>query len=348
MDDNITNIIRTNEQKNFSQNKNISYSKNDFQYNPNYVPPQLNYNYQNNNSDNNTGYNTQNKNIYPGLQNNNYIYQTKYNIDSKIVDNNYSSNKENIYSTPENNSEFNPKTKEYNNIEPPDNSDFYNLSTNNINNTRYNSQANSNTYAGNTPQNKENKNLSNFNQDKVDNLENKTKIIPLQISNKNVSSSSQPNVLQNNRGVNTTENCCIRIDNSMTILTKCQLYTIIILSILLIISGILNSIICSIENTENILIIIAIDFELIVYSIFIIFSVLRIKWIRKTAAIFSVICFFGGNYGTYKQFEFAGGEKIHNIAFIFNLDLRFALLLAIMHYVLYGYYRINIFENCCK
>ena len=115
-------------------------------------------------------------------------------------------------------------------------------------------------------------------------LDNKIKIIPLKI----IPSSPQSLIPQNN---NTTENCCTKIDNSMTILTNCYFYTIIILSILLIISGILNIVLCSIENLDKILIIIAIDFGLILYSIFIIFSVLRIKLIRITVGIFCVICF---------------------------------------------------------
>ena len=281
--------------------------------------------------------------------NNRYIVQTNNNIDYKFNENNYSNNKENIYSTIENNYESAPKANEYNNIKPPYYSDFCNQSNNNINNNNYNSHINVNNYEENTPQNKENINVSYTPRNNDDILENKTKIIPVNINNENVSTSYKPLNPQNNRGVNTTDNCCTRIDPSMAILTTCQFYTIIILSILLIISAVLNIILSLIENPENILIIIAIDFGLILYSIFMIFSVLRIKWIRKTATVICVMCFFSGIYGTGRQLEiYDKNEKNHNMIIIYNFLIRFILLYTIMHFALYGYWGINLCEKLCK
>ena len=80
----------------------------------------------------------------------------------------------------------------------------------------------------------------------------------------------------------------------------------------------------------------------ILYGIFLPFSILRIKWIRKTTTALGVLFFFGYLFSLYEMDEWIFDKKdikhyicgIISIIFIFNI-----------YNILYAYWGINIFKQ---
>lgn len=209
----------------------------------------------------------ENNNIYSETEyNNGYNSNISANTNNKPYDNIYTSNNTNIYTSSENNTDF---------YEPLYNPDF------------------------NTPSNNEKKDNNNLNF--LPKTNNNTIGKNTNHSNNNTPS-LQPLISTSNR-INTGGNCCTRIDTSIPDLQWWKILIIIILSIGLIVSSIINCVICIKGEPDDIHIIIIFDVIFILYSILVMFSVLRIKRIRDITACLSLFFLLGSVFAMVKQEE---------------------------------------------
>ena len=329
MEQNYSNMNQ-NSNGDFDNNQNIINSKEiyDDTINLNNKALQLINNNQNNNTENNTknnihsipetnnGHNTINNNIYLIAENNNQNNDKYNSIINVSQENNFNLaliNKENF--PQENRNIYNGNTTSMN------------LTNNKINTPQYN-QYND---IGYSPQPlNDNSSIPNITTSKKNEVSYKP-------------SSSKPLIPRINKN-NGCQSSCIRIDSSMPNLTCFRKYSIIFTGVILIIISIIQIILILIDSKINILLL-YLPIVIILYGILLLFSVLRIKWIRMTASILGGLFFFGYLFSVFKVINSLINNKDAKV-YIFQINY-FFLFINLCN-IIQAYWGINLCKkNCC-
>ena len=175
-----------------------------------------------------------------------------------------------------------------------------------------------------------------------------TEVSPVTLNTESAGTSSAP--LISPVAQITVGGICCREDTSMAELESRERSAIIILSVALIISSVINLIVSYTIKSDYHNLALGVDLGLIFYGFIAAVSVLRMRWIRYLGTFFCVLFLIGGIIGTAFEF-FLFKENVNSsdkgkVDFICVLTImRVIILLVIMNRIFYSYWGINCFKK---